>query len=359
MSDTPTPTQAPAGSEITPAPAPSFEAMNESAALEQLLALEGGDGVEDQEPSAEGDGNTNTAEELAETPEGEEAGEAADEEPADDAAEPQTNEAPPEDDETGTRLHRLRDGTQVSLADLKKGFDEARGYRQALPQIQAERARIEQDRQAIVAREQQFQPLIAQVAAILQEQIPPEASDELWQTDPIAAQMQDRERGKALARLAQVNAAQTEAQQRQAAEVEAQRARYLQGEQQKLAQAIPDLRDPVKAKAFADEIHEVGAAVGFTPQDFGQVYDHRLLLLARYAAKGFKAEKAEKSAKAVAKTQTAVVAAKVAGKPPVAAPAARVGTNVRQAEVARGAMDRLRKNPSNTDAQIAALLALE
>lgn len=359
MSDTPNP--APAGAESAPAPTPSFEPMNEAKALEQLLALEGGESPEDPEPSAEGEEytETETADEPEDAPEGDETGETADEEPSDDADEPQPNEAASSDDETGTRMHRLRDGTQVSLGDLKKAYDEARGYRQALPQIQAERARVEQEKQAIAAREQQFQPVIAQVAAILQQQIPPEATDEMWESDPIAAQMQDRERNKALARLAQVNAAQAETQQRQAAEAQAARAAYLQSEQQKLVEALPMLKDPEKAKAFNADYQEVGAYVGFAPEHLARVEDHRLIKLADLAIEGLRARQAAAKAKTVTQTKNAVVAKRVAGKPPVAAPAARVGSNVRQAEVARGAMERLRKNPSNQDAQIAALMALE
>lgn len=359
MSDTPNP--APAGTESTPAPAPAFSPMNESTALEQLLALEDDGTGEDPEASEEVPAETSDdqGDEPTDEPAGEEAGEEQSEEPADDAAEPQTEEAKSEDDETGTRMHRLRDGTQVSLGDLKKAYDEARGYRQVLPQIQQERARIEQEKQAIAAQQQQFQPVIAQVATILQQQIPPAPDPSLLESDPLEFHKQRWMHEHAVTQLRAVNAAQAEAQQRQVAEAEAQRKTYLQGQQQKLVEAIPYLRDPEKAKAFNADFHEIGQAVGFAPEDLGQVFDHRLFKLAEYAIKGLRADQAQAKAKTETQAKAAVAAKKVVGKPPVAAPTARVGTGVRQAEVARGAVERLRKNPSNQDAQIAALLALE
>jgi hypothetical protein len=306
----------------------------------------------------EGDDGPQEVEEVeiepAPEPEGDDAEIPSDdenEEPADDAAEPPAKEADTEDDETGTRMHRLRDGTQVSLGDLKKAYDEARGYRQAVPQFQQERARLEQERQALVAQQQQFQPVIAQVATILQQQIPPEPDPSLMQSDPIEFFTQKHNRDLALGRLQQVNAAQAEAQQRQAAEAQAQQKAYLQEQQQKLVEAIPVLRDPVKAKAFAADFHEVGAAAGFTAQELGQVYDHRLFKLAELAAIGLKAQREQGKAKEVAQTKAVVAAKKVVDKPPVQAPAARQAAGVREAQAARGAMDRLKKTGSPRDAE--------
>jgi len=345
MSDTPNP--APAGAEAPRSPAPSVSILD---------AMGDGDFGKPSEP--EGDDVPQEVEEVeieaAPEPEGDDAeipAEGQDEEPADDAAEPQPKEAQPDDDETGTRMHRLRDGTQVSLGDLKKAYDEARGFRQAIPQIQQERARIQQERQAIAAQQQQFQPVLAQVASILQQQIPAAPDPALLHTDPIEFHNQRYAHEAALTQLRAVNAAQAEATQRQAAQTEAQRRAYLQDQQQKLVEAIPALREPEKAKAFNADFQEVGAAAGFTPQELGQVYDHRLFKLVQLAAIGLKAQRAEGKAKEVTKTKAVVAAAKVVDKPPVQAPAARQGAGVREAQAARGAMDRLKKTGSPRDAE--------
>lgn len=345
MSDTPNP--APAGAEAPRSPAPTVSILD---------AMGDGDFGKPSEP--EGDDVPQEVEEVEieapPEPEGDDAeipAEDQEEDPADDAAEPQPKEAQTDDDETGTRIHRLRDGTQVSLGDLKKAYDEARGYRQAIPQFQAERARIEQEKQAIAAQQQQFQPVLAQVASILQQQIPPAPDAALLQSDPIEFHNQRWMHEQAVSQLRAVNAAQAEANQRQAAQSESQRRVYLQDQQQKLVQAIPALREPEKAKAFAAAFHEVGAAAGFTPQELGQVYDHRLFKLAELAMDGQKYRQAQAKTKEVTKTKAVVAAAKVVDKPPVQAPAARQGAGVREAQAARGAMDRLKKTGSPRDAE--------
>lgn len=359
MSDTPNP--APAGAESAPAPAPSFEPMNEAKALEQLLALEGGDDEPQvsEAPAGDEDVTPENTDEPEDAPEGDETGETADEEPADDAAEPQPNEAASSDDETGTRMHRLRDGTQVSLGDLKKAYDEARGYRQALPQIQAERARIEQEKQAVAAREQQFQPQLALVANILQQQITPAPDPALLESDPIEFHNQRWMHEQSLARLQQANAAhaeaQAKAQQQEAANVEAAKRAAIQ----QFIAFRPEMNEEANAKKFVEGREKLRTALGFTQEAMQSVTHPGLHELTRLAILGLEKEQTDKSQAAVKTQKTTVAAKKVAGKPPVAAPTARVGTNVRQAEVARGAMDRLRKNPSNQDAQIAALMALE
>jgi hypothetical protein len=318
MSDTPNP--APAGAEVPRAPAN----------VSILDAMSDGDFGNTSEPAGNDD---------------------EDEAPQVTGVEIEAEPEPEGDDDAEIPMHRLRDGTQVSLGDLKKAFDEARGYRQAIPQIQQERARIEQEKQAIAAQQQQFQPVIAQVASILQQQIPPAPDPALLLSDPIEFHNQRWMHEQAVSQLRAVNAAQAEAQQRQAAEAESQRKVYLQTQQQKLVEAIPALREPEKAKAFNAEFQEIGAKVGFSAQELGQVYDHRLFLLAQYAAKGLKAEQAEAKAKATTQTKAVVAAKKVVDKPPVQAPAARQAQGVREAREAQGAMDRLKKTHSARDAE--------
>jgi len=345
MSDTPNP--APAGAEAPRSPAPTVSILD---------AMGDSDFGKPSEP--EGDDVPQEVEEVeiepAPEPEGDDEAEIPaedeNEEPADDAAEPEQtkNDASKPDP---NKVYVSRDGTPVAAAELWAGYEKAREYERIIPQVQSERARIGQAEQALAAREQQLQPVLAQVATLLQNQIPPEATDELWETDPIAAQMQDRARNKALAQLSQVNAAQAEAQQRQAAQAQAQQQAYLREQQQKLVEAIPVLRDPVKAKAFAADFHEVGQAAGFSAQELGQVYDHRLFKLAELAAIGLKAQREQGKAKEVAQTKAVVAAKKVVDKPPVQAPAARQAAGVREAQAARGAMDRLKKTGSPRDAE--------
>jgi len=57
----------------------------------------------------------------------------------------------------------------------------------------------------------------------------------------------------------------------------------VQREHGALIKAIPDLADPVKAKAFATDLDKTMAEYGYTPQEVAQVVDHRAIRVARDA----------------------------------------------------------------------------
>ena len=72
----------------------------------------------------------------------------------------------------------------------------------------------------------------------------------------------------------------------QVAQYEQQRAMEAQlaSQQEALLAALPDWKDPKKAKAEKALVIESAKAAGFTDEDLKSVYDHRLVLLLRKAA---------------------------------------------------------------------------
>jgi len=58
----------------------------------------------------------------------------------------------------------------------------------------------------------------------------------------------------------------------------------LASQQEALMAALPDWKDPKKAKAEKALVIESAKAAGFTDEDLKSVYDHRLVLLLRKAA---------------------------------------------------------------------------
>lgn len=102
---------------------------------------------------------------------------------------------------------------------------------------------------------------------------------------------------------------------------------------------LPFLGDPVKAREFDRSVAEAAAFIGYSERDVAGMTDPRQFLLAHYAAKGIKAEQAEK--KVTAKVQAA----------PAATPAKTAATKgnpqfLRNKE----AMRRLEKSGSINDA---------
>lgn len=361
MTDTPNP--APAGAGDAPAPV-----NDKTLSPEERLAAWDPDPEQDAPETEEPAGSTDTEEstdegELGSEPEGNDEGQpeegAEEEEPGDDAPEAEPEAKPDDDDETGNRVHRLRDGTQATVADLKRGFDEARQFRAALPRIQQERHAYLQEKQQFVVQQQQLQPILANVAEMLSKQIPPMPDQALFQSDPIEFFQQKHQHETALGQLRQIN----EAKAQQEEQGRRQMAQNLQAAHQQAIEHYtelrPELRDPEKAKAYSDDLRAVAKHLGYSDQDLGRIYDPRPYELSRLAAIGLKAEQAQKQAAQVKTEKKVVVAKKVADKPPVVqTPAARQSAGTRNLSALRSARDRLKRTGATEDG-IAALNALD
>jgi len=364
MSDTPNPVLA--GTESAPV---QPEAVETRTPEERLAAWSG-----DDEPTADtlaGDEAGDPAEAEAQDagdegqePEAgaegeEEPGEpGADEEPAGDAAEPAADTG---DDETihGNKYVVLRDNSKVRVGELKQSHEELRELKQrVLPQVQQRLQSFEQERQQFAAQQQQFQPVIAQVAQILQNQLPPAATDELWRDDPIEAAIQDRTHAKAVQQLQAVNHARAQAEAQAKQQHEQQLQQFAHQAVAKFVDAQPELRDPVKGKAFYDDYQAVAAHVGFTPQEAARVLDPRLYRLAQLAAIGMKSMQQGTQQTAVKAQQKQIADKKVQNAPPVSTPAARQNAGTRNTTVLRAAREKLRKTGSVQDG-IAALNSLD
>lgn len=202
----------------------------------------------------------------------------------------------------GTAKFRLRDGTIVSAAEIKQNWDAFRQVPQTKQQIEAERQRVQQ----VAAQSAQYAqflnnvlPVVVQKARASMPQPPgePPATPEYAPGDFIGNQekqiaferaMRDysaevRAYENARAELQQLEYAQQVQQQRAAAEQQAYHARYIETEREKLLEAMPELRDPAKARQFGKDFVTAAGTYGFQPHEVDQVADHRLILMARDA----------------------------------------------------------------------------
>jgi len=97
----------------------------------------------------------------------------------------------------------------------------------------------------------------------------------LKETDPIGYAVKVAEQAE---REKQLNAVRAErqrlAQQQQAEQGERLKA-HLAAEAQKLAEAIPEMSDPVKGQAIRTDIRSYAQKLGFSEQELAQVYDSR------------------------------------------------------------------------------------
>jgi len=218
---------------------------------------------------------------------------------------------------------------EVTLDELKQGYS-GQQYVQKGMQEAAQQRKEAEDVYASLNNERQkmaqlYQEL--QQGNIAQAPVPP--SRELFESDPIGYMEEklafDENKEFYDGQMAQLQAV---SQQNDAANVQAKKT-YLQKEMQVLQQKIPEFADSKKAGKIKERLVKVGQeAYGYTPEEIGQVMDHRAIQVLHDAMKY--RDIMSGTAKAVSKTKK--------GKPIMKAGAKKVAdskTKVRKRQQAK------------------------
>ena len=261
-----------------------IQAMNmadAASAISAMLAPEQGQAELDETQPAE------ESEEDSEAAASEEDESGVEDAPDEESLEEQSEEEEePEEHEQQQTFTVKVDGKEVSvtLDELQKGYSRTQDYTRKTQQIAEVRKQVEQETHAVRAEREQYAQLLGALQAQLQSSEPQVDLERLYHEDPIEWVRQKevmRERQEKL------GAIQSEQQRlSQVAQYEQQRAMEAQlaSQQEALLAALPDWKDPKKAKAEKALVIESAKAAGFTDEDLKSVYDHRLVLLLRKAA---------------------------------------------------------------------------
>ena len=252
-----------------------------ASAISAMLAPEQGQAELDETQPAE------ESEEDLEAPASEDDESGVEDAPDDESSEEQSGEE--EETEEGEQPQTFTvkvDGKEVSvtLDELQKGYSRTQDYTRKTQQIAEVRKQVEQETYAVRAEREQYAQLLGALQTQLQSSEPQVDLERLYHEDPIEWVRQKevmRERQEKL------GAIQSEQQRlSQVAQYEQQRAMEAQlaSQQEALLAALPDWKDPKKAKAEKALVIESAKAAGFTDEDLKSVYDHRLVLLLRKAA---------------------------------------------------------------------------
>jgi len=180
----------------------------------------------------------------------------------------------------------LANGEKVKFADLKES-----------PMLKAHFTRTMQElgnqRRSVGEQATRITGIVDAFTDYLSQQIPDEPSYELAFTDANEYTRQKVIRDAALARVQGLielgTKAKAESRQLEDAELQTARAEAAQ----KVADQLPFLRDPVKARQFDKDIAETAARIGYSQEDLSRMTDPRLFLLAHYATEGLRAEAAK------------------------------------------------------------------
>lgn len=252
---------------------------------------------EDRESEAVSPEGTDEETDQPTQPEGEGEGEAepeaeAEPETADEANSEETQQEEEPEPLDFDKLHgntklRLRDGTELTVGEIKKKW----GSLQELERHQQEFAHHStQFQQWANQRSQEFQQFqqIAPVAIkALEMQIPPEPEFPEWDaSDPVTSMearhqydVATRERQAKIGELQQLQAFQQQQQFQAQQEYQARQQEYLQNQTNELLQRMPELKNPENAKVFYDKATQVAAHYGFGPQEIAGLSDARFFPL--------------------------------------------------------------------------------
>ena len=259
-------------------------AMNMTDAVSAISAMlapeEGQAEVTETQPVEE-------SEEETETAASEEDDSGVEDAPEEETSEEQSEEEEePEEEEQQQTFTVKVDGKEVTvtLDELQKGYSRTQDYTRKTQQIAEVRKQVEAETQAVRAEREQYAQLLGALQAQLQASEPQIDLDRLYHEDPI-----EWVRQKEIVRERQEKLGAIQAEQQRLAQVsqyEQQRAMEMQleSQQEALLAALPEWKDPKKAKAEKALVIESAKAAGFSDEDLKSVYDHRLVLLLRKAA---------------------------------------------------------------------------
>ena len=260
------------------------QAMNmadAASAISAMLAPEEGQAQVDETQPAE------VSEEDTEAAASEDDDSGVEDAPDDESAEEQSEEGEESEEQEQPQTFTVKvDGKEVdvTLDELQKGYSRTQDYTRKTQQIAEVRKQVEQETQAVRAERQQYAQLLGALQAQLQASEPQVDLDRLYNEDPI-----EWVRQKEVLRDRQEKAYAIQAEQQrlsQLSQQEQQRAmeEHLESQKDALLAALPEWKDPKKAKAEKALVLESAKSVGFSDEDLKSVYDHRLVLLLRKAA---------------------------------------------------------------------------
>ena len=225
----------------------------------------------------------------------------------------------PEEEQTFT-VKAAGEEKEVTIDELVKSYQMESDYTKKTQSLAEDRKKVEAYSNVIQAAEHTRNEYANRLQAL--EQVlnnsteSPENLAELKENDPIGYAVKVAEQTQRKDQLQKVNAER----QRVITEQESVKAQnlhqYVEQEQQKLAQILPEFSDTNKSEQTRNEIRNYGISIGFTENELAQVYDSRHVLTLHKAMQydklikskpgiNKKVAKAPKMIKASAKTKQA------------------------------------------------------
>ena len=255
--------------------------VDATSAISAILAPEEGQAELDETQPAEESEEDSTAAASEEDDSG------VEDAPDEETSEEQSGEEEEQEEQEQPQTFTVKvDGKEVAvtLDELQKGYSRTQDYTRKTQQIAEVRKQVEQETQAVRAERGQYAQLLGALQAQLQASEPQVDLDRLYNEDPI-----EWVRQKEVLRERQEKAYAIQAEQQRLIQLSQQEQQqsmqqHLESQKDALLAALPEWKDPKKAKLEKAMLIESAKSAGFSDEDLKSVYDHRLVLLLRKAA---------------------------------------------------------------------------
>jgi hypothetical protein len=179
------------------------------------------------------------------------------------------------------RVKAAGEEREVTLDELIKSYQLGTDYTKKSQAVAEERKAVEAERQRIEEARylrDQYAERLQVIEQMLNQQPETENLEYLKETDPIGYAVKVAELSQREKQLAQVQAERQRIAQQQDQERQEQLGHVIQAEARKLAEAIPEYADPQKGEVARRELREFGQKLGFTEQELAGIYDSRQVL---------------------------------------------------------------------------------
>lgn len=240
-------------------------------AANAILGLMGSEeGSEQEQPELNSEANDSEAESEEYEAQADESEEVEQEDEQDEQEEPQK-----------FRVKAAGEEREVTLDELIKSYQLGTDYTKKSQAVAEERKAVEAERQRIEEAKylrDQYAERLQIIEQMLNQQPEGENLEYLKENDPIGYAVKVAEMSQREKQLAQVQAERQRIAEQQQQERQEQLGQVIQAEARKLAEVIPEYADPQKGEVTRRELREFGLKLGFSEQELSGVYDSRQVL---------------------------------------------------------------------------------
>ena len=236
---------------------------------------------------------TEEVEEVEETeeetePEVEEEVEAEAEEEVEAEEESEVEEPEVVEEEQTFTIKAAGEEKEVTLDELKKSYQLGSDYTKKTQEVAEQRKVIEQEAKAIIEARKVRDDYSSKLQAIEQflngQNDNPAELVAMKENDPVGYAVKVAEMTEKKEQLQTVQAERARLAQEQQTESQAQMQKFVEQEQIKLAESLPEFSDKTKGEQVRNDIRSYGKKAGFTDEELSQVYDSRHVLVLHKAA---------------------------------------------------------------------------